>query len=157
MTIPCNRGPFAFMGAGPLNGNGGLRPAEDHEAERGVGGELNGRIARAVVRIYRGTCGRGPTKATAIYRGNVLVVVLEQILTPGERSLVASGRSNEALALRRALHGAMRDELALAVSELTRCRVRAVMGESQVDPDVAAEVFVLDRAVDPTLIAAQAG
>src|SRR4051812_2870818 len=117
------------MGAGPQNRSSGmLGLAIGGESEHGLGGELNASIARAVVRIYRGTCGRGPTKARATYRGNVVVVVLEQFMTQSERSLVASDRCNEALALRRELHGAMRDELALAVGQLTRCRVRAVMG-----------------------------
>jgi uncharacterized protein YbcI len=146
------------MGPGTHIGScGEFGLADDREAEHGSGGELNASIARAVVRIYHRVCGRGPTKARATYRGNVVVVVLEQVLTQAERSLVASGRYDEALALRRGLHGAMRDELALAVGGLTRCRVRAVMGEAQFDPDVAAEVFLLDQAVNTTAIAAQAG
>jgi uncharacterized protein YbcI len=146
------------MGAGAKNGcRGELGLADDYVAEHEIGGELNASIARAVVRIYREICGRGPTKARATYRGNVVVVVLEQVLTQVERSLVASGRRNEAVALRRDLHGAMREELALAVGELTRCRVRAVMGDTEFDPDVAAEVFVLDQAVSIAPIAAQAG
>jgi uncharacterized protein YbcI len=145
------------MGAGPQNGSGGGLCLADNETERGSGGELNANIARAVVRIYRKTCGRGPTKAKATYRGNVIVVVLEQVLTQVERTLVASGRYDEALALRRELHGAMRDELGLAVSELTGCGVRAVMGDTQFDPEIAAEVFVLDQAVNTTSIPAQIG
>src|SRR3954452_2706715 len=136
------------MGAGPQDRSGGLGLVDDHEAEHGLGGELNAGIARAVVGIYRRICGRGPTKARATYRGNVVVVVLEHVMTQAERSLVARGRCDEAMALRRELHGAMRDELALAVSELTRCRVRAVMGDAQFDPDMAVEVFVLDQAVN---------
>src|SRR3954469_7476877 len=145
------------MGAGPQDRSGGLGLVDDHEAEHGLGLELNASIARAVVGIYRRICGRGPTKARATYRGNVVVVVLEQVLTQAEQSLVASGRCDEALALRRELHGAMRDELALAVGELTRSSVRAVMGDAEFDPDIAVEVFVLDQAVNTTPIAEQAG
>src|SRR4051794_1445687 len=144
------------MGGGAPNGSVTLGLDDDREAEHELGRELNASIARAVVRIYRGICGRGPTKARAIFRGNVVVVVLEEVLTQAERSLVASGRRNEVIALRRELHGAMRDELALAVGELTRCGVRAVMGDAQLDPDIAAEVFVLDRAVNTAPIAARA-
>ncbi|HKP88494.1 MAG TPA: Na-translocating system protein MpsC family protein [Thermoleophilaceae bacterium] len=142
------------MEAGLQNGRGrGLVVADEREAEHGLGGELNARIARAVVRIYHGTCGRGPTKARAIFRGNVVAVVLEQVLTQAEKSLVATGRCDEVVALRRELHVAMRDELALAVGELTRCRVSAVMGDAQCEPDLAVEVFVLDQAVMTTPIA----
>ena len=146
------------MGAGVHNGNGfGLVPADDHVADHGAGGELNASIARAVVRIYREVCGRGPTKARATYRGDVVVVVLEQVLTHPEQSLAARGRCDEALALRRDLHGAMRDELARAVGELTHCRVRASLGDAQLFPDIAVEVVVLDQAVDTTPTTAQAG
>jgi uncharacterized protein YbcI len=137
------------MGTGLLGSKGGaLALNGNHDAARGDGGELNAAISRAVVRIYREVCGRGPTKARAMYRGDVVVVVLEQVLTQAERSLVASGRCDEALALRRELHGAMHDELALAVGELTRCTVCAVMGDAQFDPDIAVEVFLLDQAVN---------
>jgi uncharacterized protein YbcI len=146
------------MGAGLQNACSGMVGLADRgESQHGLGGELNASIARAVVRIYREICGRGPTKARATYHGTVVVVVLERVMTQAERSLVASGRCDQALALRRELHGAMRDELARAVAELTRCRVRAVMGNSEFDPDLAVEVFVLDRPVSPTPAAAQAG
>ena len=146
------------MGARLENGSTGMLGLADHgEEEHGLGGELNASIAHAVVRIYCDVCGRGPTKARAMYRDNVLVVVLEQVQTQAERSLVSSGRCNEALALRRDLHGAMRDELAVAVTELTRCRVRTVMGDSQFDPDVAVEVFLLDQPINTRPTAAQAG
>jgi uncharacterized protein YbcI len=145
------------MGAEPRYDSGvDLGPTHHHEADRGVGGELNASIARAVVGIYRGICGRGPTKARATYRGNVVVVVLEQVLTQAERSLAASGRGVEALALRRGLHAVMRDELALAVSERTRCTVRAVLGDAEFATDLAVEVFVLDREVNLTPTAARA-
>jgi uncharacterized protein YbcI len=116
----------------------------------GAGGELNASVARAVVRIYRTVCGRGPTKARAMYRGEVLVVVLEDVLTPAERSLVASGRAEAALELRRKLQTVMRSMLASAVSELTGARVVAMVGATQCDPDVASEVFLLDRPIAPS-------
>jgi uncharacterized protein YbcI len=139
------------MRAGEQNGHGVPELSViDREAEGGAGGELNASVARAVVRIYRTVCGRGPTKARALYRGDVLVVLLEGVMTPAERSLVATGRVEAALELRCKLHAAMRATLARAVTELTGAPVRAVMGESQCSPDVATEVFLLDRPVNPS-------
>src|SRR4051794_5278801 len=113
------------MGAGTQNSCGGqLGLADHHETERGTGGELNASIARAVVRIYRGFCGRGPTKARATYPGSVVVVVVGQALTQGEGALVGGGRRGEALAMGRGRHGAMRDCFALVFGGLTRSRVR---------------------------------
>jgi uncharacterized protein YbcI len=111
-------------------------------------GELNAGIARSIVQIYRAVRGRGPTKARALFRGDVVVVIVEGICTPTERSLIASGRSEAAATLRRDLHAGMQDLLRDAVAELTGAEVRVVLGNSAHDPDVAVEVFMLDRAVD---------
>ena len=117
-------------------------------ADAGTAGELNAEIARSIVRIYRAVRGRGPSKARAWFRGDVVVVVLEGICTPTERSLVAGGRSAEAARLHRDLHGVMEDPLRDAVAGLTGAGVRVVLGDSAHDPDVAVEVFMLDRTID---------
>ena len=132
----------------------GLPHLGNQDGHAGAGGELNAEIARAIVGIYRDVCGRGPTKARATFRGDVIVVVLENVLTPPERSLIASGRAREAETVRRDLHDAMRAKLARAVSRLTGSEVRAVMGESEHNSDMAVEVFVLDTPVDPSRLAA---
>jgi uncharacterized protein YbcI len=117
--------------------------------DRVAGGELNAAVARAVVQIHRTYVGRGPTKAQAFYRHDVVVVVLEDVLTTAERSLIADSRADVALAGRRALEAAMRDDLVAAVGGLTGARVRALMHDTQVEPDVSSVVFLLDRPVDP--------
>jgi uncharacterized protein YbcI len=128
------------LAVGLLNGNGHC----------GAAGELNAEVARAIVRAYREVRGRGPTKARASFRGDVIVVVLEGVLTRAERSLIAGGRPEEALQLRRNLHAVMRPMLANTIADLTGTVVRAAMGDSEHDPDMAVEVFVLDRPVDPS-------
>jgi uncharacterized protein YbcI len=111
------------------------------------GGRLNQTIANAVVRVYRAHLGRGPEKAHAFYRGNVVVVVLQEPFTTAERSLVDAGRQAAVRRLRQELERMMRDALADAVASATGCRVEAVMSDVHVDPDMSVEVFVLDRPV----------
>jgi uncharacterized protein YbcI len=125
-------------------------PASYWDGPEGIGGEVNAQIARSIVAAYRVAYGRGPAKARAMFRGDVVVVVLEDVLTQAERSLIASGRADAALEMRRSLHAAMRPALERAVVAATGCGVRAVMGDTHADPDVAVEVFLLDRAVDPS-------
>ena len=115
--------------------------------DRLVGGTLNAAIARAVVRYHAEHFGRGPTKAQAFYRDNHVVVVLEDILTQAERSLLAAGNSDAVLYTRHALQDTMRGYLRSTIERLTGCKVRACMSASHVDPDLAAELFVLDRPV----------
>jgi uncharacterized protein YbcI len=113
------------------------------DVERPSAGEMNAEIARAVVHTYRSFRGRGPSKARALFRDDVLVVVLEDVMTPSERSLVANGRGDDALALRKEVHEVMRPALVAAVEALAGSSVRALIGESNSNPDVAVEVFLL--------------
>jgi hypothetical protein len=49
----------------------------------------------------------------------------------------------------------MRPELERAITDATGCGVRAVMGDTHGVPDVAVEVFLLDRPVDASRSSAQ--
>jgi uncharacterized protein YbcI len=110
-----------------------------------AGGELNAAIARAVVRYHNEHLGRGPTKARAFHRDNVVVVVLEDTMTRAERTLAASGRTDAVVRLREAFQETMRVDLVAAIEELTGRKVVAFMSANNIDPDMAAELFVLDR------------
>jgi uncharacterized protein YbcI len=112
-----------------------------------TGGRLNAAIARAVVRCHNQYVGRGPTKAQAFFRHNFVVVVMENALTKGERSLVADGREEAVLEMRTQYQHAMRADVVAAIEALTGCKVVAFMSANNVDPDMAAELFVLDRPV----------
>jgi uncharacterized protein YbcI len=112
-----------------------------------TGGELNAAIARAVVRHHRETLGRGPTKAQAFYRGSIIVVILHGTMTKAERSLVAADHGDSVVKMRQAFQDAMRPELSALVEDLTGCTVVASMSTHHLEPDIAAQLFVLDRPV----------
>jgi uncharacterized protein YbcI len=111
------------------------------------GGELNAAITRAVVRSRRRHLGRGPTRAQAFHRGNIVVVVLEDVMTQLERTLANRGQKDALVAIRQAIEEMLRGELRTAVEDLTGCKVVASMYGFPLDPDMASEVFVLDRPV----------
>jgi uncharacterized protein YbcI len=111
-------------------------------------GSLNAAIADAVVRSHTRCVGRGPRRALAFYRGNVVVVVLEGTLTKGELSLAADGRHDAVLRIRRQFRDLMRSELVEAVEALTGCGVLALVADNSIEPDLGVQLFVLDRAVD---------
>jgi uncharacterized protein YbcI len=112
-----------------------------------TGGELNAAITRAVVRLHREQTGRGPTRAQAFYRGNIVVVVMYDAMTRAESSLAAAGRPDIVLTVRKAFQDTMRPELTAIVESLTGCIVQGFMSTNHIEPDMAAEVFVLDRPV----------
>lgn len=127
------------------------------ESEQLTGGRLNAALADACVRIHNQYLGRGPSKAQAFFRDRVVVVVMEETLTKAERSLAESGRTDHVMTMRREFQSTMEEDLNRVVEDLTGCRVVAFMSDSHLDPDIAGELFILDRPVpgEPTGVPAQ--
>jgi uncharacterized protein YbcI len=118
------------------------------DRDRPVASSLSMALSNAIVGCLREYTGRGPTKARTTIHDNVVLVMLEQTLTKGEQSLVAKGRGDRVLALRQEYQAAMRDESSEMVSELTGRKVIAMMSANHIDPDLGAEIYVLDGAPD---------
>jgi uncharacterized protein YbcI len=118
--------------------------ATETEPERQPGNALYQAISNAIVRCMRDYTGRGPMRARTTIRDNVVLVMLEQTLTKGEQVLVRKGRDENVLALRHEYQEAMREESSDKVAELTGRKVIAMMSANNLDPDLAAEIYVLD-------------
>jgi uncharacterized protein YbcI len=110
-------------------------------------GQVNAALARAVVRVHRTVVGRGPTKAQAFFRHDVVVVLMRDVLTPIERTLAANDDADTVRSARRTCGRAMRPELEAEVARLTGCKVEATLADTDVYNDTAILVFTLDRAV----------
>ena len=114
------------------------------DAERPSGNSMHVALSNAIVGLLREYTGRGPTKARTTIRDNLVVVLLEQTLTKGEQVLVAKGRGENVITLRREYQEAMRDEGSARVAEITGQKVIAMMSANHLDPDLAVEIFVLE-------------
>ncbi len=114
------------------------------EPEHPLGGSIYLTISNAIVGLMREYTGRGPTKARTTIRDNLVVVLLEQTLTKGEKVLVQKGRQENVLTLRREYQEAMREEASAKIAEITGRNVLAMMSANHLDPDLAVELFVLD-------------
>ena len=117
-----------------------------------AGGTLNMAISNAVVGLLRDYTGRGPTKSRTTIRDNVVLVMLEQTLTKGERSLVNKGRADKVIEIRHEFQEAMREESMAKVAELTGRSVVAMLSANHVNPDLGAEIYVLDGPPDYQLL-----
>ena len=104
---------------------------------------LSARISSTVVRLMSEYTGRGPTKARTTIDGDLIVVLLRDTLTKGERQLVGLGKLESVLQMRGAFQSAMRAEACAAVEELVGRKVIGFMSGNQADPDLAIEAFVL--------------
>jgi uncharacterized protein YbcI len=88
--------------------------------------------------------GRGPTKAKTSVNRDVVTVVMQDTMTKAEKSLASNGDAQFVLDLRHRFQLAMQDELVGAVERLTERKVIAFMSDNHIDPDMAAEIFVLE-------------
>jgi uncharacterized protein YbcI len=100
-------------------------------------------ISSHIVHTMAEYTGRGPTKARTSVDGDVVTTVMADTLTKGERSLVADGRGQLVLDLRKAFQSTMREDLIAGVERVMGRKVVAFMSDNHIDPDFAVEVFVL--------------
>jgi uncharacterized protein YbcI len=76
-------------------------------------------------------------------------------MTKAERTFATSGQQEFVLRIRHAMQNTMEKDLSAAVEELTNRKVVAFMSSNHVEPDIAAELFVLDEPVsEPIEVAA---
>ena len=112
-------------------------------------GGTNAAISTAVVHLLREYTGRGPTKAKTYLNPDLVTVVLQDILTKGENSLVGDGRVDAVLSTRHLYQQTMRTDLVETVERITGRTVIAFMSSNHVAPDMAVETFVLEPVVTP--------
>jgi uncharacterized protein YbcI len=103
-------------------------------------------ISRAMIHLTHEYTGRGPSRARTSINGNVVLCMLEDTLTKGELTLVKKGYSDTVLEMRFRFQQAMRDDAITEIEGLTGRRVTAFMSANHIEPDLAAEMFVLDGA-----------
>jgi uncharacterized protein YbcI len=101
-------------------------------------------ISRSIVQLIREYTGRGPTKARTILNPDTVLVLLSDTLTMGERKLIEHGKLDRVLQTRQEVQRMMgEDAIAMVESVLDR-KVIAFMSDNHAEPDMAAELFVLE-------------
>jgi uncharacterized protein YbcI len=110
-----------------------------------VDGSVGLELSNMVVKLLSEYTGRGATKARAYYHDDLVTVVVQDLLTTGERTLVRDGQPALVLDLRRAFQDSMAVALTAGVERITGRTVTAFLSANHIDPDVAVESFVLAR------------
>lgn len=101
------------------------------------------KISNRVVQLLHAYTGRGPTKAWTSIDDDLITVMLRDLLTKGEQSLVADDKAELVLEMRQAYQQTMGHDLIACVEELTGREVIAFLSANHLDPDIAIESFVL--------------
>ena len=108
--------------------------------------QLTRAISAAMVALYATFYDHSRTTATTYINDNVVVCLLENILTDDEGALVAAGADGEVIDGRVAFQSDTQDEFTAAVQRLTHRQVTAFLSANQTTPGVACELFILDAA-----------
>jgi len=111
------------------------------------GGELNAALTDALVGIHADYLGRGPANASTFHRGNVIVTLMHDMLTKVETVLAQKGRHHDVTEARGLFRQQMEADFRAAVERLTGRKVLALLQAQQIEPDVAASIFILDDAL----------
>jgi uncharacterized protein YbcI len=122
------------VAAAPGSQNGDARPQS-----------LQMAISNEMVRLYKERVGRGPTKTRTHWAGpDVVAVILEDTLTPVERSLVAIGEHQRLRDLRTFFQYATLPNLCAPIERLTGRKVRALISGIDTEVDgVSTVMFVM--------------
>ena len=109
-----------------------------------LGEALTDAISASMVELYATHYGHDRTTGTTYINDNVVVCVLEDILSRDESSMVDEGAGSEVIDGRVAFQENMQDEFTAEIERLTARRVTAFMSANQTTPGIACELFFLE-------------
>ena len=112
--------------------------------ERSKRGRQASAVGTAITRLHREHYGRGATVTRTVFQRNYIIAFLEDIYTPVEKTLLKDGRQEEVKQTRQLFQMAMQPDFCGAVEEITGRKVVQFMSQVAFEPDMAAEVFVLE-------------
>lgn len=101
-------------------------------------------ISAALVDLYAEFYDHDRTTATTYINDNVVVCVLEDILTSSESRQIADGAGKAVIDGRIAFQEGAQDDFTKAIEGLTGRRVTAFLSANQTHPGVACELFFLE-------------
>ena len=101
-------------------------------------------ITRGLVQLHSEYYGKGPTKAKTYMVNDTVICLLEGGFTTVERTLIDQGDSDAVHDIRLSFQRAMEAPFRAVVEDALGRRVVAYMSQIHHDPDIAAELFVLE-------------
>ena len=107
-------------------------------------GRLTDAISEAIVELYAEQYGHNRTTATTYINDNVVVCILEGMLSEGETRQIADGAGDDVIEGRVAFQSRTEDDFTAAIERLTRRRVTAFLSANQTEPGIACELFFLE-------------
>lgn len=122
------------------------------EASQQIQNDTGNQVAefsREVVKLYARAYGRGPTKARTYMQNDFAVVLLEEIMTPAEHTLIDAGEEERVADTRLAFQEAVREQFNEIAERITGRKVKAFFSQVHLATDMAAEMFVFEPVAEP--------
>jgi len=105
-------------------------------------------ISEALVSLHREYYGKGPTKAKTFLVNDTVLCLLRGGFTVVERTLIDNGRQQAVHDIRHSFQQAMEEQFTNIVQDALGRKVIAYMSQVHNDPDISAELFVLEPEED---------
>lgn len=105
---------------------------------------VTAKISDEIVRLFAAETGHGATRAWTTLGEDLVVCVLQGVMSKGEQNLVRSGSREVVLRTRRAYQEMMERDAVRAVEQISGRTVRAFTSANHLDEDLAVEIFVLE-------------
>ena len=119
-------------------------PNDDPANQAGLPQDAGLAIANAIVKLHRDHYGRGAAFARTVIDRDYVVVLLHDIYTTVERTLIDAGHFDTVHQTRSMFQQTMREPFSEAVGKILGRRVVAFMSQVHESPEVSAEIFVLE-------------
>lgn len=107
-------------------------------------GAVAAEISTGAVRLLHEFTGRGAVKARTLINDDMVVILMAEILLKAEHKLIEDGKDQLVLDLRREFQDTMQESLVALVEEKVGRKVVAFMSANHLEPDLAAEIFILE-------------
>jgi uncharacterized protein YbcI len=109
---------------------------------------VTAKISDEIVRLLAAETGHGATRAWTTLGDDLIVCVLQGVLSKGEQNLVRNGIREVVMKTRHAYQEMMERDTVAAVEQISGRTVRAFTSANHLDEDIAVEIFVLEPLAD---------
>src|ERR687894_2164366 len=111
-------------------------------------GQIEAEISDAMVRLHREQTGRGPTQAKTYIVEDMVIVRLQEVLTPAERQLTGNPHGQSLVKqFHQQMHEIARKHLESIVEQHTGCRVTSIHSDVSTKTGEQLAIYVLDRSL----------
>jgi uncharacterized protein YbcI len=115
-------------------------------------GQIEAEISDAMVKLQREQTGRGPNQAHTYIMEDMVIVRMQEVLTPAERQLTGNPHGQSLVKqFHQQMHEIARKHLEQIIEAHTACRVLSIHSDVSTKTGEQVSIYVLDRNLEVLL------